>query len=140
MQFVASRDVREGMCVAEAVCDPQGRTLIARGQRLGSHHIARLRKFRIEAIFIDPTHGENVEKPTRSDLREQCEEVLSVSCDKLKSDLSARGLMLDTRTIQKVMDRLVQALLASKDPLVTLLEMSAGSDRLLQHSVNVTVL
>ncbi len=140
MQFVTSRDVREGMCVAEDVCDPTGRVLIARGQRLGSHHLVRLRKFQIRSIFIDPTNGEAVVKPTKSVLREQCQTVLNDSFEQLRQEFANKKITLDARSIQMATDNLLAALMKSNKPMVTLCDVSTSSDRLLQHSVNVSVL
>lgn len=140
MQFVAARDLREGMCVAEDVKDAYGRTLIARGQRLGLHHIVSLRRFRVESLFIDPRGGETVEKPTQSELRRQCEEVLRSSRDQLTKNFTEKRIALDTQSIQAIADKLVEALVKSKNPLVTLLDVSSSSDHLMQHSVNTSVL
>ena len=140
MQFVASKDTREGMCVAEDICDPQGRVLIARGQRLGMHHIIRMRKFRIRSIFIDPANGETVVKPTRSDLREQCQQVLGEACGRMRQEFANKKVVLDAVAIKTATDSLLQALSRSNKPLVTLCNVGASSDRLLQHSVNVAVL
>ena len=140
MQFVSAKNVKEGMCVAEDVRDPQGRTLIARGQKLGLHHIARLRKFQIESLFIDPNHGEAVVKPTKSELREQCEQALKSSFGQVQQEFAAKRIAIDAKAIHSAADNLIQALLRSKNPLVTLLDVSTSSDRMLQHSVNTTVL
>lgn len=140
MQFVSSQNVKEGMCVAEDVRDPQGRTLIARGQRLGLHHIARLRKFHIEMLFIDPKNGEQVEKPTKSELRDQCEKALQSSFGQVQKEFAAKRIALDLKSIHSAADNLVTALMKSKSPLVTLLDVSTSSDRMMQHSVNTAVL
>jgi HD-GYP domain-containing protein (c-di-GMP phosphodiesterase class II) len=140
MQFVSARDVREGMCVAEDVKDPQGRILIARGQRLGTHHIVRLRKFGIESVFIDPNNGEGADKPVNSELRKQCVQILSTSCSKLTQEFSAKKINLDANAIKSATDNLIDALMRSKDPLVVLLDVSTSSDRLMQHAVNTAVL
>lgn len=140
MQFVTAREIREGMCVAEDVRDPQGRTLIARGQKIGSHHIVRLRKFRIEAVFIDPRNGEGVERPSKSELRAQCEKVLCDACAKLTQEFANKKIVLDTKAIREASDRLVDSLMNCKNPLVTLLDVSTSSDRMMQHAVNSAVL
>lgn len=140
MQFVPANQVREGMCVAQDICDPQGRILIARGQRIGTHHLVRMRKFGITNIFIDPSGGEAYVKPTRSELREECEKVLSEAFGNLTKEFAAKRITLNAQAIKQATDRLVDALLQAKNPLVTLLDVSGSSDRLMQHSVNVTVL
>ena len=140
MQFVASKDAREGMCVAEDICDPQGRVLIARGQRLGMHHIIRMRKFRIRSIFIDPANGETLVKPTRSDLRDQCRQVLGESFAHLQQEFANKKVVLDAAAIKTATDSLLHALSRANKPLVTLCHVAASSDRLMQHSVNVAVL
>ena len=140
MQFVALRDIKEGMCVSENVCDDQGRTLIARGQLIGPHHIARLRKFRIESLFIDPHHGESVVKPTKTELRERCVEVMKGSFSQISGEFNEKRVALDAAAIKDVSARLVDALMESKNPLVTLLDISAGPDKTMQHSVNTAVL
>jgi len=140
MQFVALRDIKEGMCVSENVCDEQGRTLIARGQRIGSHHIARLRKFRIESLFIDPNNGESVVKPTKTELRERCVEVMKGAFCQITGEFKEKRVALDAAAIKDVSGRLVDALMQSKNPLVTLIDISAGLDKTLQHSVNTAVL
>src|ERR1051325_3514796 len=110
MEFVASGQIREGMCVAEDVTDPQGRTLIARGQRIGFHHIVRLRKFGIQSLFIDPKNGEGVAKPGKSEIRKQCEAVLSASCAKLTQEFAAKRINLDGAAIRAAMENLVESL------------------------------
>lgn len=140
MQFVAAHDIREGMVVAQDVADPTGRTLIARGQMIGMHHIVRLRKFRIANIFIDPTHGEQLVKPSQSEVRDQCQKVLQSACGKLTQEFANKKLALDGKAIQEALTNLVDALMKSKCPLVTLLDVSTGGDRMFQHSVNTAVL
>lgn len=140
MQFVTAKQVREGMCVAQDVRDPQGRILIARGQRIGMHHIVRMRKFGIGSLFIDERGGETVAAPQKSELRKECEKVLTNACGNLTQEFTSKKLSMDAVAIQAAIEHLLQALMKSKSPLVTLQQMEAGSDRLLQHSVNVTVL
>lgn len=140
MQFVSSRDVREGMCVAEDVRDQHGRTLIARGQRLGAHHIVRLRKFGIQAVFIDPNNGEGYQKPTRSELRDECQKVLNQSFSQLTSQFAEKKIALDPKSIQSAADKLVDSLSHSRNSLITLLDVSTSTDRMMQHSVNTAVL
>ena len=140
MQFVVSRNAREGMCVAEDIYDPHGRVLITRGQRLGTHHLVRLRKFHIRAIFIDPTQGEAVVKPTRADLREQCLGALAHAFQQLRQGQTGERVRLDTAAIMAAADALIGALKPGGKPLVTLHDAGIGDDRLLQHSVNVAVL
>ncbi len=140
MQFVALRDIKEGMCVSENVDDEHGRTLIARGQRIGYHHIARLRKFRIDSIFIDPNNGEAVVKPTKTELRERCVTVLKGAFCQVSQDFTRKKIALDPVAIKEVSGGLVDALMQSKNPLVTLVDISAGPDKTLQHSVNAAVL
>ena len=140
MQFVVSRNAREGMCVAEDIYDPHGRVLITRGQRLGTHHLVRLRKFQIRAIFIDPTQGEVVVKPTRADLREQCLQMLAHAFQQLRQGQTGERVCLDTAAIMAAADALIAALKDGSKPLVTLTDAGMDGDRLLQHSVNVAVL
>lgn len=104
------------------------------------HHIIRMRKFRIRSIFIDPANGESVVKPTRSDLREQCRQVLGEACAKLQQEFANKKVVLDAATIKTTTDSLLHALSRANKPLVTLCNVGASSDRLLQHSVNVAVL
>lgn len=140
MQFVGLRDVREGMCVAEDIRDQFGRTLLARGQKVGQHHIVRLRKFGVESIFIDERHGENIPKPTKSELRDQCVKVLSGVCGKLAQEFAAKRIVLDAQAIQAATDNLVESLINSRNSVVTLLDVSTSTDKVFQHSVNTAVL
>ena len=140
MQFVALRDIKEGMCVSENVDDEHGRTLIARGQRIGLHHIARMRKFRIESIFIDPNHGEALVRPTKTELRERCVNVLKGAFSQIPQEFAEKKIALDAAAIKNVSGGLVDALMQSKNPLVTLIDINTGPDKTLQHSVNTAVL
>jgi len=140
MQFVAAKDVREGMYVSADVRDDQGRTLIARGQRMGPHHIMRLRKFRIEAVFIDPNYGAQVERPQTTEIRERCVNLIVDSCKKLGEQFDAKRIQLDVAEIKAVAQKLMEALLSCRKGLVTLLDISAGGDHLFQHSTNTAVL
>jgi HD-GYP domain-containing protein (c-di-GMP phosphodiesterase class II) len=140
MQFVSARDIKEEMCVAADVRDDHGRILIARGQRLGPHHIARLRKFHIESIFIDPEHGAKVEKPSKSEIRQECERVLGKAYSNLAQEFASKRIAIDAQAINQVSQQLVEALSRCKDPLIVLSDIDAESDILLQHSVNTAVL
>ncbi len=140
MKFILARDVCEGMCVAQDVCDPKGRILIARGQRMSDYHVIRLRKFRIQSIFIDERHGEPAVRPDRSEVRDKCMTVLAASTAHIGEELSGKSISLDAEAIGSATETLIEALLRSRNPLVTLLDVSTDSDRLLQHSVNVAVL
>ncbi|MCS6774960.1 MAG: HD domain-containing phosphohydrolase [Chloroherpetonaceae bacterium] len=140
MQMVAASAVREGMYVAADVRDDQGRTLIARGQRIGQHHIVRLRKFRIEAIFIDPDHGVQADQPARSTIRERCERVLEQCITGTMQEFSQKRLVIDAAAVREAVDCLVAALVRSRNALITLSDVAAGTDRFLQHAVNTAVL
>ena len=140
MQFASLKEITEGMCVAEDVCDDSGRVLIGRGQRLGHHHLSRLRKFRIESIFIDPENGESVVKPTKTELRNKCVEVLKKSFEQIGPDFAKKKVALDAIAIKEATSGLVEGLMKSKNPLVTLIDINAGPDKLMQHSVNTAVL
>ncbi|MBC7527916.1 MAG: HD domain-containing protein [Chthonomonadaceae bacterium] len=140
IQYVMAREVKEGMCVAQNICDDKARILIMRGQRLGHHHIVRMRKFGISGVFIDPDHGEKVVPPSRTEIRKLCEKVLTSSCEKLTQEFAAKKVTLDRKAITDCTDNLVEALMKAKKPLVTLLDIDTGSDRLMQHSVNTAVL
>lgn len=140
MQMVAASAVREGMYVAADVRDDQGRTLIARGQRIGQHHIVRLRKFRIEAIFIDPDHGVQADRPARSAIRERCEQVLGQCITGTMQEFSQKRLVIDATAVREAIDCLVASLMRSRNSLVTLSDIATRTDRFLQHSVNTAVL
>lgn len=140
MEFVATQDIREGMCVCQNIYDDTGRLLIARGQLVGRHHIARLRKFGITSLFIDPEHGETKVNKSRPELREACAEVLRDTCRQISKDLSAKNIDVDTAAIEAAVNHLLDALAQNKNGLVTLLDVANGPDRMMQHSVNVTVL
>src|SRR5262245_20418732 len=129
MQFVASNDVKEGMYVAADVRDDYGRTLIGRGQRIGQHHIVRLRKFKISSIFIDPNDSENIEKPSKSAIRMQCEQVLQTSIARTTQQFAGKRLAVDPIEIKAATDCLVDALMQSKNPMVTLSDIDCSGDR-----------
>jgi hypothetical protein len=139
MLFVPSSQLTEGMCVAEDVCDHQGRILIARGQRIGHFHIARLRKFGIHSLFIDPHHGEKPAPPVKSSLRKQCEAVFSAACPKY-AGASGPLLTLDAGAVRSAADSLVDSLLRARKSVVTLSTGPELDDRETQHAVNVAAL
>src|ERR1019366_4564451 len=97
---------------------------------IGDHHIIRMRKFGIGSIFIDPNNGEGVKPPTKSEIRVECEKVLSSVVSNLKTELDAKKLALNAQAIQSTIDNLLDALLKSKNPLVALLDIANESDRL----------
>ncbi|HZP84054.1 MAG TPA: HD domain-containing phosphohydrolase [Chthonomonadaceae bacterium] len=140
MQLIPSHEVREGMCVAREVRNARGQILLGRGQRLTASLIARLHRFRIEAVYIRDGHDESAPELVRAELKQQCLEVLSGSFGRIAEEAAAKRLVLDPQAIQEATESLVEALLSNKNPLVTLLDVSTSSDRLLQHSVNATVL
>ena len=139
MQLVLTGDVREGQTVARDVRDERGRILLARGQRLTASLIQRLFKFQVHGIYLRDGLGEEPEL-VKSEVREKCQEVLSDSFGKLAQVASAKRLTLDATAIQRATENLVDALMSNRNPLVTLLDINAGSDHLMQHSVSAAVL
>lgn len=140
MEFVATQDIREGMCVCQNIYDDNGRLLVARGQLVGRHHIARLRRFGINSLFIDPENGEAKANKSRPELREECAEVLRDTCKQISKDFAAKQISVNAAAIDAAVNHLLDALSQCKNGLVTLLDVATGPDRMMQHSVNVTVL
>jgi HD-GYP domain-containing protein (c-di-GMP phosphodiesterase class II) len=140
MQLVPANEVREGQTVAQEVRDPHGRILLARGQRLTAGLIERLHKFGVQAVYLRDGFGEGTPEVVRTELRRQCQEVLSASFGNIAQEIAAKRLTLDAAAIKAATEELIEALLTNKNPLIALLDISSSSDRLLQHSVNATVL
>jgi len=134
MLFVPSSQLAEGMCVAEDVVDLTGRTLIARGQRIGPSHLKRLRKFGIQSLFIDQYHGEAPPAPAKSSLRQQCESVLSTAGVRSAGDTASPPP--DPAAIRSAADALVTSLVKAGKAIVTL-SGAATDEKASQHAINV---
>ena len=88
MQLVPAGEVREGQTVAQEVRDPHGRILLARGQRLTAGLIERLHKFGVQAVYLRDGFGEGTPEVVRTELRRQCQEVLSASFGNIAQELA----------------------------------------------------
>ena len=140
MQLVPSQSVREGQCIARDVRDGHGRVLLAKGQRLTSSLISRLLKFRVESVYIRDGFSENEPELVRTEIKQKCQELLGSSFLQIADEMGAKRLALDADAIRRATEALLDSLLSTKNPIVTLLDISTSSDRLLQHSVNATIL
>lgn len=140
MQLVPSQSVREGQCIARDVRDGQGRVLLSKGQRLTSSLISRLFKFRVESVYIRDGFSENEPELVRAEVKQKCQELLSSSFTKIATEMGAKKLAVDADAIRRATEALLDSLLSTKNPIVTILDISTSSDRLLQHSVNATIL
>ncbi len=140
MQLIPINLLREGQTVARDVRDPRGRILLARGQRLSSSHIARLRKFDVEAVYLRDGYGESGPELLKSEVKERCVDVLSGSIGNLSGEMARKQLDVNPMQVKSATEGLIDAILGNGDPLVTLLDLSTGADGLMQHSVNSAVL
>ncbi len=127
------------MCVAEDVCDQSGRVLIARGQRLGPSHLARLTKFGIQALFIDPVRGEQPTAAPKSKLRLRCEEVFSAVRPRFPGEEGPRSAP-DPGAVRAAADALVKLLIGTQNAVLTLSGGAEGDDKPARHAINVAAL
>lgn len=127
------------MCVAEDVQDQFGRTLIARGQRIGTSHLQRLHKFGIQSLFIDPHHGERPPPPAKSSLRKQCENVLKALGPRFAGDAGPIHAP-DPGAVRAAADAMVTSLVKAGKAVVTLTGHEEEDEQQSQHAVNVAAL
>ena len=140
MQLTPVKELREGQAVAREVRDGQGRILLARGQRLTASLIQRLFKFRVASVYLRDGFGESEPELVGAELRQKCAEVLSASFRSLGLLAEAKKLKLDAAAIVRASDDLITALMSNRNPLISLLDINAGSDALMQHSVSAATL
>jgi hypothetical protein len=143
MQFVPASQLKEGMCVAEHVCDHYGRVLIARGQRIGAFHIERLPKFGIHSLFVDTTSASGVGPLPKSSLRLQCETVVIAASPRVGRAGDVEGAAAagaDATAVRAAADSLVQTLMKSRKSVVTLSGGAEIDDESMRHAVNVAAI
>ncbi len=140
MQLIPTSEAREGMCLAQEVRDDRGRILLSRGQRLTASVMGRLNRFRVERIYIRDGYGQENQEVLRAEMKTHCEEVLRDSFRAFQSEAKKKRYALDAQAMQSLTESVIAALMSNREPLVTLLDVSTASDRLLNHSVSATIL
>ena len=140
MQLVPTADAKVGMCLAQEVRDDRGRILLARGQRLTESVMGRLNRFRVERIYIRDGFGQENPEVLRTEMKTHCEEVLRDSFRAFAVEAKKKRYALDAQALQSLTESVIAALMSNRDPLVSLLDVSTASDRLLNHSVSATIL
>ncbi len=140
MQLIPSESVKEGQYIARDVRDGHGRILLSKGQRLTTSLISRLFKFRVESVYIRDGFSENEPELVRTEIKQKCQELLGNSFNNITQEMGAKRLALNPDAIRRATDALLSSLLSVRNPIVTILDISSSSDRLMQHSVNAAIL
>ena len=140
MQLTPTREAREGQIIAKEARDERGRILLAQGQRLTNSLIQRLFRFRVENVYL--RNGAEMDAPelVPSEIKQKCQEILSEPFGRMAQIASAKRLTLDAAAIARASGSLVDALLGSRSPLISLIDVNATSDALMQHSVSAAIL
>jgi len=130
-----------GLKTARPIYDGQGRVLLNQGVVLTERYISRLKQFGIPAVYIDDGFGPGFEIEDVIS-----EETRTWAVNQVKQLFSPARLgegqkpVVTLAEAAKVVERLVEEILANKSTVVNLTDIRAYDEYTFGHSVNVAVL
>ncbi len=137
MRKVSINFLKPGMIVARSVYDSGGRLLLAAGITLTENFIKRLSEMGIgslyveDEVFVGDVHADDiVSKRTR---------IKSVKLLKETYHHVENQGYIDTRTVQKAIDELIDEILGSYGTLINYYEIRTYDDYTFSHSVDVCI-
>jgi putative nucleotidyltransferase with HDIG domain len=138
MRRVKIAELKLGMIVARNIYDSDGRILLHTGVQLSDNYITRLNQMGIASVYIKDEFDEfNI--PVVDVVSEQTR-VETIKIIKQNFELLENNHKIDTRTIKKMVDYLIDELLANYNVLISLNDIRSFDDYTFAHSVNVCIL
>ncbi|HHW39626.1 MAG TPA: HD-GYP domain-containing protein, partial [Syntrophomonadaceae bacterium] len=138
MRRVSINFLKPGMIVARSVYDSGGRLLLAAGIALTESFIKRLSEMGIgslyveDEVFVGDVHAD--------DIVSQRTRIKSVKLLKETYQHVKNQGYIDTRTVQKAIDDLLDEILGSYGTLINYYEIRTYDDYTFNHSVDVCIL
>ncbi|HBT20598.1 MAG TPA: phosphodiesterase [Peptococcaceae bacterium] len=143
MRKVSIPFLQPGMVVAKPVYDSEGRLLINAGLRLTYKNILSMKRIGIPAVYIEDPLLEGVEviEVVKSETKLQIQRNIKKIYTEISSAQS-KGVnsKIPAKTVEKMVETLINEILEKKDYLVNLLDIKAYDDYTYAHSVNVCIL
>lgn len=138
MRRVAIQYLNSTMILARSIYDSDGRTLLQAGMALKEEYIEQLKEFDIQSIYVkDEVFGEIEDIPEVISEETRIQTIKQVK-DNFRQLEKERKI--NTRSVQKAIDRLLNELLLNTNVLVGLSDISTLDDHLFSHCVSVCVL
>ncbi len=138
MRRVGIGFLRPGMKVARPVYDRSGRLLLATGIALTENFIKRLSEMRIGALYIEGdifSGGADASEIVQQSTRMESIKLFKETYRYVKS-----RRYIDTRSVQKTVDDLLDEILGSYGTLINYYEIRTYDDYTFSHSVDVCIL
>lgn len=138
MRRIYINEVKPGMIIARSIYSSEGRILLQTGIVLNDQYIARLEELGINSIYIrDELFGE-IEK--FSDVVSEETRIETIKIIKENFIYLEHDRKLNIRAVKKVVDNIIDELLANINVLVNLTDIRTFDDYTFAHSVNVCIL
>ncbi len=137
MRALSVDNLKAGMKVGRTIYSANNKVLLAAGMVLTEHYIERLRELGIMSLYIA---DEKLGKVEVDDVISEHtrREALAVTRE-VMSSIKAGG-QLDAKKVSKVINDMIDEILANPNLVVSLVEIRAMNDYTFGHSVNVAVL
>lgn len=138
MRRVKIEELNFDMVVARNIYDSDGRILLHAGVELNENYINRLYQMGISSVFIrDEFDSYNI--PVNDVVSEQTR-IETIRMIKQNFDSLEHDRKINTRTIKRLVDNLIDELLANHNVLVSVNDIRSFDDYTFAHSVNVCIL
>ncbi len=126
-----------GMKVGYPVLGEDGSVLLNQGVILNPTYIRRLRELGFKSIFVETDLFQDVkiDEPIKLDTRQRVQKIFHDTVKRLQ-----RGDMTSYREVSRVLENILEEILAHEKSIVYLVQMRSCSDSIFTHSVNVAVL
>jgi len=129
--------LKPGMVIGYPIMREDGVVLIREGVVLNDVLINRLKKLGFENIYIQDSRfpDANVEEIISHDLRRQALVTLNETLYQV-----VKGEVISIEPLKKLVDEIIEEVLSSKKPVVSLIQLRQYDDSVFAHSVNVATL
>lgn len=138
MRRVKIQELNFDMVVARNIYDSDGRVLLHAGVELNQNYINRLYQMGISSVYVrDKFDAYNIPSP---DIVSEETRIETIKIIKQNFECLEHDRKINTRSIKRVVDNLIDELLANYNVLVSVNDIRTFDDYTFAHSVNVCIL
>ncbi len=150
MRIVPLSSVKEGSELGKTIFDSDGRVLLAKGIKLSSSLLKRIKDNGVMSIYINDEYSSNeIEDVIKPELRQKAKKILKESFNTFyqvseKSSLSPQMARKQANqyldNINSIVSMIVDEIYSQKDLLIKIVDIKSLDQYTFEHSVNVAIL
>lgn len=149
MRFMPISFVKEGTLLGKSICNEKGKTLLAKGTRLSSNYIKRIKSFGIYSIYIMDKYSDvELNDIISPQIRSKAIIKLKETYDSFEHDYSNDNLYNkksidkadeNISNISNISEELLNDILSQKDIMVNLVDIKSADNYTYEHCLSVSI-